>query len=61
MNYQKDASKNQLPSHGKTIMKAAQKINGTLIFKTQKYLIVYNAQLITIYIYSPPQVFMNTV
>ena len=37
MNYQKDASKNQLPTQGKTIMKAAQKINEQLSLK-QKYL-----------------------
>ena len=33
MNQQKDASKNQLPSQGKTIMKAAQKINEHLSLK----------------------------
>lgn len=40
-------------------MKAAQKINEHLPLK-QILEIVYNAQLITIYIL-PPQIFMNTV
>lgn len=45
---------------GKNYYESSSKNKWTLTFKTEILEIVYNAQLITIYIL-PPQIFMNTV